>query len=198
METIQSSLTTSTGQSADHSGPPAPPPSAAGDVHDILADRLANLNVAGSRHVLQNISEEEGLGSTTSHSNGEGKAHLRGPTRSDVPLHYQLFKHPSWPRKKLRPRLSRTYVGSPHSHEHSHHDDHLSELVSPPNEHVHEQDTWVQFAMEDIDRGLKRLIVAARDLRKMDDSKSAEEYYSETLADVVKKQEMAFDERKLQ
>lgn len=55
----------------------------------------------------------------------------------------------------------------------------------------------MNFAIEDIERGLKRLIVAAKDLRKMDDSKSVEGYYSEAIAGILEKSELKFDPKHL-
>lgn len=60
-------------------------------------------------------------------------------------------------------------------------------------EHVHEGSTWVNLAMEDVARGLERLAMAAKDLNKIESSKSVEEYYNEMLAEVLKAAQIQFD-----
>jgi hypothetical protein len=63
---------------------------------------------------------------------------------------------------------------------------------------VHEADTWLQDALDLVDSGLKRLITAANDLHRQDDSKSAEQYYAEELTKLIKAQEMKFDPKDLE
>ena len=118
-----------------------------------------------------------------------GKAHLRGNVRSDVPLLKQLFKMPPKPtKKKLKVTKGRADTTKAIK----------SNNTSPPSEHIHEHSTWVNVAVEDITRGLKRLAEAASDLHKIDDSKTIEEYYSEILANVVKEADVKFDPKYLQ
>lgn len=52
---------------------------------------------------------------------------------------------------------------------------------------------WVQYAKEDMDRGMKRLRQAAEDIWRTDRSKSIKQWYSAMLADVIKKQDIEFD-----
>lgn len=51
----------------------------------------------------------------------------------------------------------------------------------------------MQYAKEDMDRGLKRLRQAAEDVWRTNRSKSIKQRYSEMLAEVIKNQEIEFD-----
>lgn len=120
----------------------------------------------------------------------EGKAHLRARVRGDVPLLQQLFKRPPKLVKKVR-KVTRKALGGA-----------TEPSLEPKNEngtdHFHEYATWVSLAKEDISRGLERLARAAKDLHKIDESVSVEQYYSENLAEVLKEAEIKFDPKYLQ
>ncbi|KAK5168954.1 uncharacterized protein LTR77_006263 [Saxophila tyrrhenica] len=126
--------------------------------------------------------------STSSESDyEEGKAHLRGPLRSELDLHKQLFKAP--PVKKTKKNRV-TW------------DRHAGRFKrignrSPPEEHYHEYDTWAKVAEEDVERGLQRLVMAAKDQARISDAKTPAEWYSERVAELLSKQELKFDEKAL-
>lgn len=125
----------------------------------------------------------------------EGRAHLRGPLRSELSLYKQLFKAPPpRPAKRKKPkqaliRDAGELAVSPTT---------LHQYDTPPTtEHVHEQNTWVTVALEDIDRGLKRLVMAAKDQKLIDNSKTAAQHYSGYLARAIKAQELQLDPEEL-
>ena len=124
-------------------------------------------------------------------SSFEGKARMRGPVRSELSLHKQLFKQLPPPARKKKITRNRTEAGHSSTRKKKHSN------TSPPDEHVHEHSTWMAFALEDLDRALKRLAVGAKDEHKINDSKTVEEYYSENLADQINKAEMLFDSKYL-
>ena len=72
------------------------------------------------------------------------------------------------------------------------------ENVTPPNEHVHEHSVWEDVARESLEIALGRAKTYAEDMHKKDDSRSEEEYYSELLADAIKKGELKFDPKYLE
>lgn len=119
----------------------------------------------------------------------EGKAHLRTRVRSDVPLLQQLFKRPPKIGKRVRSKVTRKAFAGPSTPKASDHN-------GIP--HFHEHTTWTNVAKEDIERGLQRLATAARDEHQIDGSKTVQDYYSEKLAEVIKRAEIKFDVTYLQ
>ena len=123
----------------------------------------------------------------------KGKARLRAPVRKDVPLLNQLFKAAPRPvRKKVKVTRRRLDVNNATTSEPKKSD------KTPPEYHVHEHSTWLNMALEDVARGLKRLARAAKDENLIDDSKTVEEHYSENLAKEIKEVEIEFDLKYLQ
>ncbi len=128
----------------------------------------------------------------------EGRAHLRGPLRSELSLYKQLFKapppRPAKPAKRKKPKQALIRdAGEPAVSPTT-----LHRYDAPPTtEHVHEQNTWVTVALEDIDRGLKRLVMAAKDQKLIDNSKTAAQHYSGYLARAIKAQELQLDPEEL-
>ena len=122
----------------------------------------------------------------------EGKAHLRAPVRSDLPLRNQLFKTPPKLATKARRKfkiakkviLDADRPSTPKPTE---------ESATPPTEHVHEHSVWGDVAREDLANVLVRAKQYAEDMFENDESKSTEEYYSELLAEVIKKGPLEFD-----
>lgn len=51
----------------------------------------------------------------------------------------------------------------------------------------------MQLAHDDVEAALKRLVQCARDQHKHDPSKTAAEYYSETLGSIIAQAELHFD-----
>lgn len=113
------------------------------------------------------------------------RAHLVAPVRKDMPLLNQLFKQPPNVKKRLKVTRRRVVADAGKTTPTKKKNDN-----SPPGEHVHEQNTWTTIAIEDVMRGLERLGTAAKDGHKIDDSKTVEEQYSETLAKVIKEAEI--------
>lgn len=68
---------------------------------------------------------------------------------------------------------------------------------TPPNEHVHEHSDWADLATEDLSRALSRTAQYARDMMKQETGRTAEDYYSEKVADAIKKGEFKFDPKYL-
>ncbi|KAI6796133.1 hypothetical protein KC363_g4767 [Hortaea werneckii] len=60
-----------------------------------------------------------------------------------------------------------------------------------------EASAWEGFAEEDVEKGLQRLAMLAKDLHKVDNSKTAEQHYSERLSKILKEAEFQFDASKL-
>lgn len=106
----------------------------------------------------------------------EGKAHLRARLRGDVPLLQQLFKSPATKRKGKRV-TKRALVST----------------AVEPIEHVHEGSTWAHLAKEDVARGLQRMVMAAKDMNKIDETVPVERFYNQMLAEVLKEAEIKFD-----
>ena len=124
--------------------------------------------------------------------------------RSELPLLNQLFKAaPSKPakggssRKKGKVVTRRGGLGTEVPEEESENRG-RDGGPSPPEEHVHEGNTWMQVAVEDLENALKRLTQAARDIQRQDDSRPVEQVYSEKLAEVIKRGKMAFDRKALE
>jgi hypothetical protein len=117
--------------------------------------------------------------------------------RYDLPLLNQLFKAPPpQPRRSVRRKRSRVtfrrVLGNSSSTATPTATKGKSD-ISPPNEHVHEHTTWIDYAIEDVDHSLKRLVMAGKDLHRLDNSKTETEHYSEKLAELIQKQEFKFD-----
>lgn len=74
----------------------------------------------------------------------------------------------------------------------------MEEDVTPPNEHFHEHNFWEDVAKEDLVWALQRAVQYARDKVKVDPAKTAEEYYSELVAEVIKQGDLKFDASYLQ
>jgi hypothetical protein len=131
----------------------------------------------------------------------EGKAHLRVPVRSDIPLLRQLFKAPpklqrkakrGWKRAKKVVGVdvaSRSSTPKPKKGDHD---------VSPPNEHVHEHSVWEDVAREDLNNAINRTKQYALDMVRINDARAVEDYYSELLADAVNKGDLKFDKKYLE
>ncbi|KAI7489724.1 hypothetical protein KC367_g1310 [Hortaea werneckii] len=60
-----------------------------------------------------------------------------------------------------------------------------------------EASAWEGFAEEDVEKGLQRLAMLAKDLHKVDNTKTAEQHYSERLSKILKEAEFQFDASKL-
>lgn len=60
-----------------------------------------------------------------------------------------------------------------------------------------EASAWEGFAEEDVEKGLQRLAMLAKDLHKVDNTKTAEQHYSERLSKILKGAEFKFDASKL-
>ncbi|GAB1735322.1 hypothetical protein NU219Hw_g2961t1 [Hortaea werneckii] len=60
-----------------------------------------------------------------------------------------------------------------------------------------EASAWEGFAEEDVEKGLQRLAMLAKDLHKVDNTKTAEQHYSERLSKILKEAEFQFDPSKL-
>ncbi|KAI7530321.1 hypothetical protein KC331_g14730 [Hortaea werneckii] len=60
-----------------------------------------------------------------------------------------------------------------------------------------EASAWEGFAEEDVEKGLQRLAMLAKDLHKVDNTKTAEQHYSERLSRILKEAEFQFDASKL-
>jgi len=56
-----------------------------------------------------------------------------------------------------------------------------------------EHSVWGAYAEEDVEKGLKRLAMLARDLHKVDGSKTIEQHYSERLSKLIEEGEIQFD-----
>ncbi|KAI7275987.1 hypothetical protein KC345_g6854 [Hortaea werneckii] len=56
-----------------------------------------------------------------------------------------------------------------------------------------EASAWEGFAEEDVEKGLQRLAMLAKDLHKVDSTKTAEQHYSERLSKILKEAEFQFD-----
>jgi hypothetical protein len=126
----------------------------------------------------------------------KGKAHLRVPARSDIPLLRQLFKAPpklerkakrGWERAKKVVGVdvaSRSSTPKPKQGDHD---------VSPLNEHVHEHSVWEDVAREDLGNAIGRTKQYAMDMHCLDNSRSVEDFYSELLATMISKGDLKFD-----
>jgi hypothetical protein len=131
----------------------------------------------------------------------EGKAYLRVPVRSDIPLLRQLFKAPpklerkakrGWKRAKKAVGVdvaSRSSTPKPKKGDHD---------VSPPNEHVHEHSVWEDVAREDLNNAINRTKQYAMDMVRLDNTRTIEDYYSELLANSINKGDVKFDKRYLE
>jgi hypothetical protein len=127
----------------------------------------------------------------------EGKAHLRGPIRSDLPLRNQLFKTPPKLDKKTRRKskmAKKVIIDSNRSSTPKQ----TKGSLTPPTEHVHEHSVWGDVAREDLANVLVRAKQYAEDMHENDSSKSKEDYYSELLAAVIKKGPLEFDTKYLE
>ena len=125
-----------------------------------------------------------------------GKPHLRAPLKENVSLLKQLFKRPpKLPKRKVkvtRKRLDPTQPatltprknngGSPGERDYN---------------HVHENNTWVKIAVEDVERGLHRLTQAAMDENKIDSTKTVEQFYGEILGEILKQADVKLDPKYL-
>ncbi|RMY78427.1 hypothetical protein D0863_00671 [Hortaea werneckii] len=60
-----------------------------------------------------------------------------------------------------------------------------------------EASAWEGFAEEDVEKGLQRLAMLAKDLHKVDNTKTAEQHYNERLSKILKEAEFQFDASKL-
>lgn len=67
------------------------------------------------------------------------------------------------------------------------------EYFAPDKKVFPEFTTWDAFAEEDVASGLQRLAMLAKDLHKVDNTKTVREYYSERLAVILKAAEIDFD-----
>jgi hypothetical protein len=125
----------------------------------------------------------------------KGRAHLRGPFRSELDMHKQLFKAPL--PKPVRPLKRKKYktklIAPPPKTASSSSGSRANGGVSPPNEHVHEFTMWPQYAEEDLERGLKRAQQLAEDTWRNDQSRSITQVYSELVSRMIKKQGIVFD-----
>lgn len=65
--------------------------------------------------------------------------------------------------------------------------------VSSTDSQFFEHSFWEGIAEEDTAIGLKRLAMLAKDECKKDDSKTAEQYYSERLSKIIKEGEIKYD-----
>ena len=128
----------------------------------------------------------------------EGKAHLRAPVRDNIPLLKQLFKQPPKQASRRRAKVTRRRLLDPIATS-ANNTTGRKKADSPLLAgHVHENSTWVKLAVEDVERGLERLATAAKDEHKIDPTKTVEEYYSETLAEIIKGAEIKLDPKHLQ
>ena len=169
--------------------PPAPPANSPQTMSE--AGGVGSLDLAMANAML---GEGAGGDPTPPPSEVDGKAHLRDDVRSDMPLLKQLFKQPPKPVKMGKMKVTRRLLeaANPSLRKSKH------KNTSPPNEHTHEASIWHEIAIEDVTNAIKRMGTAAKDMHKLDDSKTVEEYYSETLADIINKGEIKFDPKYLQ
>ena len=170
--------------SQDNPGLPVPPNTAY--TQSVVSDLLDEVNNQLNRETTPPAVMRGRAGDTEA----EGKAHLRGRVRGDVPLLQQLFKQPPKAAKRVRRMTKQAVTGVAQSSREAEDQNHI--------EHVHEGSTWVNLAMEDVSRGLERLVMAAKDLNKIESGQSVEHYYNEKLAEVLKAAEIQFDPKYLE
>ncbi|RMX93420.1 hypothetical protein D0867_14210 [Hortaea werneckii] len=103
-----------------------------------------------------------------------------------------------------QPRLTYTPTVAAYNDANDTHD-----LATPTPDHHTEHDyfgdgpvfpeasAWEGFAEEDVEKGLQRLVMLAKDLHKVDNTKTAEQHYSERLSKILKEAEFQFDASKL-
>lgn len=173
-----------------------------------VVEGMTLLDLNNAHDTLAQLSDDQGLGTSEASnppssptaerigsvgSADEGKARLRRPVRSDVSLLTQLFKAPPSKMKKELKRAKNAVVDRASTPKPKKDHD-----VSPPNEHVHEHSVWEDVAKEDLQRGLERAAQYAKDMVRINDSKNAEEYFSELLAEAIKGGDMKFDTKYLE
>ena len=187
-ETLVSSVTAAD-STASYAYPD--PPVNSPDTQTVVGDS-GDVGGLDTDSIAERLRNMPALTPPASEKDGEGKAKLRAPLRENMPLSRQLFKLPA--KKKntrlMRRRLiDRTYsTPSPTK---------MAEVETIVEEYP-EHSMLGPVAEEDVELGLRRLAMLAKDEHQQDGSKSVEEYYSVRLAKLIKKAEVAFDAKHLQ
>lgn len=193
----------------------APPPPVNTLATQSLAGAMTSLDLSGATAALAALPEADSNPSTNTSGisnksvldaaeknvgdavDDEGKAHLRTHMRTDYPLLNQLFKPPPARERKQRRRFRGTKTLVDSSRRSSTPKAKGKELISPPNEHVHEQSVWEEIAKEDLGKALQRAVQYAIDMHRIDNSRTAQDYYSELVTGVINKGEVEFDAKYL-